>query len=743
MKHTPKTPCPTPCEPEAMQHELAYLRRLSEQTVARILSLDALSIAGRHELEQKRRGFSLMAELAVNLGRDSDYNSIFISVSRRINAALNMQRTAVLVPESDGTFSPAVLQGYPVEEQKLIEDRSIYVSSELLQQHPVLVTGADAPSRLASFREAIALPYFISAPVILHGEVAALLVTGRLAEKFPFLTRLGQSDVETVQTVSAYLAAMLAASRLVEAEERTQIMLDATPMCCNFWDEHFNNVACNQEAVRLFGLKDKQEYLARFTELSPEFQPNGRHSLELVKEKIKEAFSTGWLRFEWMHQKPNGEPIPVEITLVRVRRAEGFNVAGYTRDLRAHKAMLAEMREAENELRTARDIAEKSAKAKSEFLANMSHEIRTPMNAVLGMLHLLDGTELNEKQRRWLGQAEHSATLLLHIINDILDFSKIEAGRLEVEHISFSLFELLDNIHALIRKQSEDKGLKLFIHHEAGVPDKLVGDPLRLEQVLLNLTNNAVKFTQAGSIVVHVALKELRGASATLLFEVKDTGIGLSPLQVANLFTPFSQADTSTTRKYGGTGLGLAISQSLVELMDGKIWCESELGEGSKFSFTATFGLASEHAPSALHNHTGEAALDADAPLDLGALKGMRVLLAEDNPINQIIAIELLSGKGVEVKAAGTGKEAIEALEKESFDLVLMDIQMPEMDGLAATAHIRANPAYADLPIVAMTAHAMAGDREISIGSGMNDHLTKPIDPQLLYKALLRWGKRG
>ena len=725
------------------QRELDYLRHCSESNVAKILSLDAHSIALRHELEQKRRGFKLMAELAVSLGRKTDYQGMFLSVSRRINAALNMQRTAVLVPDGTGGFKTAVLQGYPADEQERVSRHSIVADEELLDpRRPVLITGADPQCRQAALREALALPFLVAAPVFLHDEVVAILVTGRLLEQPPFLTRLGKSDAETVQTVSAYLAAMLAGKRMVEAEERTQIMLDALPMGCNFWDEHYRNVDCNQEAVRLFGLSSKQEYLDRFMELSPEIQPNGRLSAELVVECINAAFTDGYQRFEWMHQKPDGEQIPSEITLVRVKRGEGHIVVGYTRDLREQKAMLAEMRMAEDELRLARDLAEKNARAKSEFLANMSHEIRTPMNAILGMVHLLAGTGLTGKQSGYVTQAEHSATLLLNIINDILDFSKIEAGRLTMEHIVFSPAVMARSVRDMVKNQIGTKPVELSLYIDPAVPDEILGDPLRLEQVLLNLANNAVKFTGEGEVALRVSPAEdpPPPGSSLLLFEVIDTGIGMSEQQVASLFTPFTQADSSTTRKYGGTGLGLAISRSLVGLMNGTIWCESTPGKGSRFAFTGRFDLPGEDDLAALPP-TEEAPPDPDD--DFASLAGMRVLLAEDNPINQIIATELLAAKEVFVDTADSGLEALKALERADYDIVLMDIQMPEMDGLEATAKIRENPRHADLPIIAMTAHAMVGDREISLSGGMNDHLTKPIDPILLYAALRRWDRRG
>ena len=742
----------TPPSHEALLRELEYLRGIAERSAAKILSLDTQLLAIRHELEQKRRGFSLMSELTSTLGRESDYRSVFVSVSRRVNAALNMQRTAVLTRDDEG-FRATVLQGYSDEERQKLEGRVIEIPPACFDTaNPLLITGADAADRLASFREALMLPFLISTPVTLQNEVVAFLVTGRLLEQLPWMPRLGNSDVETVQTVSAYLAAMIVSQRLSEAEERTKIMLDATPLGCVFWNDEMRHIDCNQEALRLFGLSSKGEFLERFPEISPEFQPNGERSADAIRRIMRETLEKGFERFEWMHQKPDGEPIPAEITLVRVLRKNKFIVAAYIRDLREQKAMLAEIRKTEDDLRRARDMAEKNAKAKSEFLANMSHEIRTPMNAVLGMIHLLSDTTLNDRQRDYVEKAEHSANLLLRIINDILDFSKIDAGRLEVERVPFSLRELMADVRGMLREQAGVKNLELRMEIADDIPDCLLGDPLRLEQVILNLAGNAIKFTQEGHVLIRAARRSAAADRAALLFEVEDTGIGMTQEQLGLLFTPFTQADTSTTRKFGGTGLGLAISRSLVDLMGGEVWAESLPERGSRFSFTVALDLPTDETACGTAAAEGGDARDAgialpaappptDADDEAGhsSLRGVRVLLAEDNEINQMIAVELLARQGIEADVAENGQEALEALRKKRYDLVLMDIQMPEMDGLTATRQIRGDPAYADLPIIAMTAHAMSGDREHSIESGMNDHITKPIDPQLLYATLRRW----
>ena len=726
-----------------LRAEVSYLRERAEVTLARMLKLEAAAMRRRQELGQKRRGFALMAELAVTMGKDSDFDRVFVDVARRINSVLYMQRTAVLMADERGRFRATVLQGYTPEEEKEIANSIIPVDRELLESlNPVMVTGKDPLERLQELRKSLLLPYFIAAPVVLHNESVGIFVTGRLVEQHPYMPPLAVNDMETVQAVSAYLAAMLAGQRMVEAEERTQIMLDATPLSCFLWDENLNIIDCNAEVYRLFNLPDKKEFFEHFYDLMPAYQPDGKHSRTEVGRKLRQALLTGFLKFDWMHQDFNGELIATEVCLVRVKYDRKWIVAAYVRDMRELKAMLGEMRKKEEELRVARDQAEQSSRTKSEFLANMSHEIRTPMNAIVGMTHLLAATPLNEKQLNYVEKAEHSAKLLLCIIDEVLDFSKIDAGRLLFESIIFSLPKVVKHVEDMLVQSAHSKNLKLRFSMGEGLPEFLVGDPVRLEQVLLNITNNAIKFTDMGGVSVHVervGKVEENDGQVELLFTVSDTGIGMTSKQVGNLFKPFTQADSSISRKYGGTGLGLAISRSLVEMMNGQIWCESKPGLGSRFYFMVRLPLASaDFSNKPAYEQVAVRELDSYA-----ALNGMQVLLAEDNEINQMIAREFLSAVGIEVDVAENGLEVLSALQRKKYDLVLMDIQMPVMDGLAATEAIRSMIEYKNLPIIAMTAHAMVGDREISLKSGMNDHITKPIDPGLLYDALMRWDGRS
>ena len=496
--------------------------------------------------------------------------------------------------------------------------------------------------------------------------------------------------------------------------------MDQVGECYAESDLRGNIVFVNKTYCNTFGIapeaREGHNYKALFTaEMAAHF-----------REAYARVYQTGEaVKLEYSLTLQNGKHVFNEQSISLKRDAQG-NPAGFMVIVRD----CFERKQNEIELVRAKKAAEAASSAKGQFLANMSHEIRTPLNGVLGMLELLASTNPTREQKELLEMAQGAAQSLLGVVNDVLDFSKIEAGKLELDCLEFDPAELARRAMDVIKVQAAKNGLAVGCEVSPDVPGSVLGDPVRLQQVLLNLLGNAVKFTAAGRVQLNVRVEGVREGKVELGFSVIDSGIGISPEKQEAIFEAFTQADASTTRKFGGTGLGLAICSRIVQCMGGKIAVKSQLGQGSTFSFTISArivdkGVAKTAPPIMVHN---------------GPERSLRILMAEDNAVNQKLAVRLLERLGHQVQVAGNGIEALQRYNNDSFDLVFMDVQMPEMDGFTATAEIRAAERSTGqrIPIIAMTAHAMKGDRERCLQAGMDDYISKPISGEAVRAAISR-----
>jgi PAS domain S-box-containing protein len=482
-------------------------------------------------------------------------------------------------------------------------------------------------------------------------------------------------------------------------------------------DEGFTD--CNPATLTMFGMDSVDTFLRTpISRLGTPTQVDGVSAMDHAMQYIGQARRNGHSVMDWQGQRQDGSVFSVEIAM-HAMQLEGKPV------IQAIMRDVSERRAAEAAKEAAREAALQMARAKSEFVANISHEIRTPMHGILGMSGLLLKTPLDGSQREYASTLKSSAEGLLTIINDILDFSKVEAGKLAIEQVAFSPTALAQGVVALFQARALEKNLRLSLNLPDAPPDTLLGDPTRIRQILLNLVDNAIKFTQDGAIELKATFDAMQD-EIVCRFSVSDNGIGIDHETQARLFEAFSQADSSTTRRYGGTGLGLVISKQLAELMGGRLGVESTPGKGS--TFTLWLPLPATTLP----------------PVELTIQPNIQlrgeILLVEDHPVNQKVLAHQLREMGLQYRIASSGKEALDALSADDFDLVLMDWQMPEMDGLEATQHIRRLPSgIRHIPIVALTANANAGFREACLKAGANDYLSKPYTETALAALLMQW----
>ena len=745
-------------------------------------------------------------------------------------------------------------------------------------------------------------------PIHLHGNFWGFVSFDNCHGEY----NMSQDDIDILHSASLILASAVnrnnQTAALKEVHEYAKLMLDATPIACLLWDKNVDFFDCNKKTLEIYQVSSKEELNNRLSDLSPEYQPDGKRSITATYQNLNYALENGETSFQWIHKLPSGELMPAEITLVRVNLGNQYFVASYVRDLREQKRMMFEIEQRDMLLQTVnnaaslllnteitefevnmyksmgmmaravdadrayiwknniingelcstqlyewleddvlpikkelavnisynstmpdwfealsegncvngmarnmmpstykflsetqvlsvfvapifvqdkfwgfvgfddchhermfsineavilhsgcllignaflkhnitlelKDNAEEAQAAshsKSAFLANMSHEIRTPMNSIVGFSELaLDG-DVSPKTKDYLNKILENSEWLLQIINDILDISKIESGKMELENIPFNLHELFASCRTLIMPKALEKGLTMHFYAEPSVGKKLYGDPTRLRQVLVNLLSNAVKFTNTGLIKMQASMKKVETDSVTMSFEIKDSGIGITPEQISKIFDPFVQAETGTTRKYGGSGLGLPITKNIINMMGGSINVESTPGVGSKFSFEIKFDAVDTDD----NEKIDERIIFND--IEKPSFEGV-VLLCEDNVMNQQVICEHLARVGLKTDVASNGKIGVDMVRscakkgEKQYDLIFMDIHMPVMDGLEAAAKIfESNP---EIPIVAMTANIMSNDREIYMSRGMSDCVGKPFTSQELWRCLMKYFK--
>ena len=605
----------------------------------------------------------------------------------------------------------------------------------------IIVTAPLSESPAASVQNRLVM---LAVIFLISGVVIAALVSGYVAKPFCRIAEQN-SRLEELNQIN-----QMQNSKIQEAHRLTKLMMDATPICSMLWDENTNIFDCNEESIKMFRMKDKDHFLDRFFELSPEYQPDGKLSREKARECINEAFENGMCRMEWMHQLLDGTQIPCEMTLIRVEDSDRRIIAAYARDLREYKQIMSEMLQLQSDLEAALKEAQNANIAKNAFLANMSHEIRTPLNAVVGLSELiLDSDNLEDEVEDRLERIHTSGITILGIVNDVLDISKIESGKFEICPVEYDTPSLINDIVTLniVRIGEKPITFKLIVDEE--LPGMLLGDDLRIKQIFNNLLSNAFKYTHSGTVEWRLS-SEKDGDNVWLVSSVKDSGIGIKAEDLAKLFSEYNQVDVKTNREIEGTGLGLAITKRLVEMMNGTIAVSSEYGKGTTFDIRILQGsmndkpIGKEVAENLMNSRYTIFRRARHSKLVRINMSYAHVLVVDDMSTNLEVVKGMMKPYGLKVDCALSGLQAIDMIraERNHYNAIFMDHMMPGIDGIEATRMIREEIGtdYArNIPIIALTANAIVGNEEMFLNNGFQAFISKPIDIMKLDAILRLW----